>query len=99
LAAIQAFAALPEAEQQARLQLVTESLDRRLITMSGLEKELGGAAQADAAYAALSAMARELVQSAIDLPGFGRFRAFVPAGDPSTQGGLMFGNFMSGACR
>jgi hypothetical protein len=96
LAALQEFAALPAAEQQVQLQEVTESLDRQLITMSGLEKELGGAAKADAAYAALSRMARELAQSTIDQPNFGRFGAFVPAGDAPTQGGLMFGNFMSG---
>lgn len=44
------FAALPEEERQAQLQAVTESLDRQLIAMSGLEAELGGAAKADAAY-------------------------------------------------
>jgi hypothetical protein len=96
LTALQDFAALPTAEQQLRLQAVTERLDRQLIAMSGLEEELGGAAKADAAYVALSTMARELAQSAIDQPDFGRFGGYVAAADAPTQGGLMFGNFMAG---
>ncbi len=75
---------------------VTESIDRQLITMSGLEKELGSAAKADAAYAALSAKARQFAQSQVDQPDFGRFGAFIPAGDAPTMGGMMFGNFMMG---
>jgi hypothetical protein len=97
LAAARAFAALPPAEQTAQLQSVTESIDRQLMTMSGLEAELGGAAKADAAYAALSAKARQFAQSLVDQPDFGKFGAFVPAEDAPTTGGLMFANYMAGA--
>ena len=96
LAAVKAFAALPPEEQQAQLAAVTESIDRQLITMSGLEKELGSAAKADAAYAALAAKARQFAQSQVDQPDFGRFGGFIPAGDAPTMGGMMFGNFMMG---
>jgi hypothetical protein len=96
LAALQEFAALPVAEQQAQLQAVTERVDRQLMTMSGLEDELGGPAKADAAYAALSAVARQFGQNLVDEPNFGKFGAFVRSEDAPTQGGMMFGNFMMG---
>ena len=67
------------------------------MAMSGLEDELGGAAKADAAYAALSAVARQFAQSQVDQPDFGKFGAFVPSEDAPTQGGMMFGNFMMGS--
>jgi hypothetical protein len=97
VAALQAFAALPPAEQEAQLQALTASLDRQLMTMSGLEQELGGAAKADAAYAALTASVRQFAQNLVDKPDFGRFGAPVPAEDPPTIGGMMFGNFMIGS--
>ena len=81
LDAAQAFAALPPAEQEAQLAAVTESIDRQLMTMSGLEAELGGAAQADAAYVALSAVARQFAQKLVDQPDFGRFGARIAAED------------------
>jgi hypothetical protein len=96
LAVLQQFAALPAAEQQAQLQALTESMDRELMTMSGLEEELGGAAKADAAYAALSAQVRLFAQGIVDTPDFGRFGASVAAEDAPTMGGMMFGNFMVG---
>ncbi len=67
------------------------------MAMSGLEKELGGAAKAAAAYKALSAQARQFAQSLIDQPDFGKFGAFVSAEDAPTMGGMMFGNFMAGS--
>ena len=70
---------------------VTESIDRQLMTMSGLEAELGGAAQADAAYAALSAVARQFAQNLVDQPDFGRFGARIAAEDAPSIGGMMFG--------
>lgn len=97
LAAVRAFAALPPAEQEAQLAAVTETIDRQLMTMTGLEAELGGAAQADAAYAALSAVARQFAQNLVDQPDFGRFGARIAAADAPSMGGMMFGNFMAGA--
>jgi hypothetical protein len=97
LDAARQFAAMDPGEQQAQLQAVTASLDRQLIAMSGLEQELGGAAKADAAYAALSAKMRQLAQSYVDRPGFGKFGAFVRAEDAPTTGGLMFANYMAAA--
>jgi len=96
LVALQQFAALPPAEQEAQLQAVTERVDRQLMTMSGLEQELGGPAKAAAAYKALSAQARQFGQNLVDQPDFGKFGAFVPSEDAPTQGGMMFGNFMMG---
>jgi len=96
LAALRKFAALPATEQQAQLAAVTEQMDRQLMTMSGLDEELGGAAKADAAYAALSAVARQFGQNLVDQPDFGKFGAFIHAEDAPTQGGMMFGNFMMG---
>jgi hypothetical protein len=97
LAALRTFAALPPADQEAQLASISASMDRQLLTMSGLEEELGGAAKADAAYAALSAVARQFGQNLVDQPDFGKFGAFVPSEDAPTQGGMMFGNFMMGA--
>ncbi len=97
LAAAQQFAALDPGEQQAQLQALTASLERQLVTMSGLEEELGGAEKADAAFSALSAQARQLAQNLVDQPDFGRFGALIPAADPPSMGGMMFGNFMIGS--
>jgi len=97
LAAAQQFAALDPGEQQAQLQALTAGLERQLVTMSGLDEELGGAAKADAAFSALSAQARQLAQNLVDQPDFGRFGAFIPAADPPSMGGMMFGNFMIGS--
>ena len=97
LDAAQAFAALPPAEQEQELRAVTASMDRQLMTMSGLEAELGGAAQADAAYVARErggeASSRRTL---VDQPDFGRFGARIAAEDAPSIGGMMFGNFMIG---
>ncbi len=97
LAAVQAFAALPRAEQEQEMRSLTASMDRQLMTMSGLEAELGGAAQADTAYAAVSAGILDLAQGFVDQPDFGRFGARVVAEDAPSMGGLMFGNLMIAA--
>lgn len=97
LAAAEAFAALAPEDQMAELAAVTESIDRQLMTLSGLEAELGGAAKADAAYAELSAVARQFAQNLVDQPDFGRFGARIAAEDAPSIGGLMFGNYMAGA--
>ncbi len=97
LAAVQAFAALPRAEQEQELRALTASMDRQLMTMSGLEAELGGPAQADTAYAAVSAGILDLAQGFVDQPDFGRFGARVVTEDAPSMGGLMFGNLMIAA--
>ena len=96
LAVVQAFAALPRAEQEQEMRAITASMDRQLMTMSGLESELGGAAKADAAYAEVSAGILELAQGFVDQPDFGRFGAHIVSEDAPSMGGLMFGNIMIG---
>ena len=77
----QEYAALDPTAREAELRRLSATLERQLVTMSGLEEELGGAAAADAAYLALS---RALVGGARDTTrarSFGRFGGSVPAAD------------------
>ena len=78
------------------MRALTASIDRQLMTLSGLESELGGAAQADAAYAAVSAGILDLSQGFVEEPDFGRFGARIRSEDAPSMGGLMFGNIMIG---
>ena len=90
----QEFATLSPTAREAALRRLSATVERRLVTLSGLEEELGGPAAADAAYLALT---RTLVGSASETTragSFGRFGGSVPAADQPTIGGLMVGNLM-----
>ena len=90
----QEYAALAPPAREAELRRLSATVERQLVTLSGLEEELGGAAAADAAYLALS---RALVGGARETTrarSFGRFGGSVPAADQPTIGGLMVGNFI-----
>ena len=86
--------AMDPAAQEGELRTITASLDRQLMTMSGLEKELGGAQAADAAYATLSAAVLKASGATVAEPSFGRFAAHLPASDTPSIGGMMFGNYL-----
>lgn len=96
LVALQEFAALTPDDQKGELRQVSANLERQLVTLSGLEGELGGAAAADAAFTVLTTAYEATAQDRSSASGFGRFGALVPAADAPSIAGLMFGNLMIG---
>ncbi len=88
------YAELDPTAREAELRTLSASVERRLMTLSGLEDELGGAAAADAAYTDLSRALVGDLQATARARSFGRFGASLPAADQPSIGGLMFGNFV-----
>jgi hypothetical protein len=93
----QEYAALDPSAREAELRRLSAAVERRLVTLSGLEEELGGAAAADAAYLALSRTLVGGAREAARARSFGRFGGSAPAADQPTTGGLMVGNVVVAA--
>ena len=90
--AIESFASLDAASQQAELGAVSASVETQLMVLSGLDTELGGPAQAAAAYAVVSDAMRRGVESWTSQSDFGRFGARIPAADTPSEGGMIAAN-------
>jgi hypothetical protein len=88
-AEVQVFAALDPAAQESELRTLSATVERQLMAISGLEADLGGATEADAAYAQLSGAMQKSVEQWTAQPGFGRTGGQVPAADTPSAGGLI----------
>ncbi len=91
-----AYAALAPQDQEAQLRTISTDLEHQLLTLSGLEKELGGPAKATAAYDAMTA-AMVARAAAIRSAGYvGKFGGLARADDTPSLGGMMFASLMIG---
>jgi hypothetical protein len=88
------LASLDQAQLQAEVAGMAASLERQLITMSGMEEELGGAPAADRAYAQLVKAVAEEVAFVRTASAAGRFSARIPAEDGAGAGALLMMNAM-----
>jgi hypothetical protein len=79
----QSYDALDFASHEADARSLSASVERGLITVSGLEKVLGGPAKADAAYTSLVKAVDAETVDWIRPHSFGRFGAFTPTDDPA----------------
>lgn len=79
------LASMDQAQLQAEVAGNAAFLERQLMTMSGMQEELGGASAADKAYAQLVNAVQEAVPAG-GTPGIGRFGAIVRAADPGGVG-------------
>jgi hypothetical protein len=93
-AQIAEYSAMDPAALESVVRTLGASVERKLMTLSGLEEELGGAAAADAAFAELNAAMTSATQRFTSQPNFGRFAANVPGADEAAMGGLVFGTMM-----
>jgi len=89
-----AYAALSPTEQETRLRQQTADLERQLVTLSGLEKQLGGPAKATAAYTAMTTALVSRVTQFRDTGYLGKFGALVRTGDTPSIGGMIFAGWM-----
>jgi hypothetical protein len=93
-AQIDEYSALDPAQLEAQARALAGSVQRQLMTMSGLEKELGGPAAAAAALVTLSAKMQTAIQQFTARPTFGKFSAGAAGSGDKEMGGLIFGNMM-----
>ncbi len=93
-AQLEQYSAMTPAALESEARTLGASVERQLMTMSGLEKELGGAAAADAALAQVSAAMTTATRGFTSQPEFGRFGARIPEAGEESMGGLIFGNLM-----
>jgi hypothetical protein len=91
-----AVAALSPEEREAQLRTVSAEVERQLVTLSGLEKELGGPEKATAAYTAMTAAMVGVVQKRAATPGFvGKFGGLAPRADTPSLGGMIFAGMIA----
>jgi len=95
-AQLTAIAALAPEEREAQLRTLSADVERQLVTLSGLEKELGGPEKATAAYTAMTAAMVTDVRKRTAAPGFvGKFGGLARSGDTPSLGGMMFGGWIA----
>jgi len=91
-----AVAALSPEEREAQLRTLSADLERQLVTLSGLEKELGGPEKATAAYTAMTAAMVTQVRRRTAAPSFvGRFGGLAPRADTPSLGGMIFAGWIA----
>ena len=96
VAQLTAVAALTPDEREAQLRTLSADVERQLVTLSGLEKELGGPEKATAAYTAMTAAMVTEVRKRTAAPGFvGKFGGLARSGDTPSLGGMMFGGWIA----
>lgn len=97
-AEVSAIQALAPEEQESQLRSLSAEVEGQMLALSGLEAELGGPEQAQAAYSAMTAALVERTTQLRDAPGLmGRFGAAVGLAEPPSLGGMIFAGWMVGA--
>ena len=92
-----AVAALAPEEREAQLRTLSADVERQLVTLSGLEKELGGPEKATAAYTAMTTAMVGRVQKRAATPGFvGKLGGLARAADTPSLGGMIFAGLIAG---
>ena len=91
-----AYAALAPQEQEAQLRTLSTDIEHQLLTLSGLEKELGGPEKATTAYDAMTG-AMVTRATALTKAGFvGKFGGLARAAETPSLGGMIFAGWMLG---
>jgi hypothetical protein len=100
-AQVTAFLALAPEEQEAQLRTLSADVERQLVTLSGLEKELGGPTKATAAYTAMTsdmvARATKFRATSGYVGKFGGMARSADAPSAASLGGMIFVGWMLGA--
>lgn len=96
-AEVEGFAALPVAEQEARVKALSAQVERELFAASGLEEALGGPAAADAAFEALTTAMNGHFAELRESPPKLKLIAYnlAQGADGPSAGGLMFGGYLA----